>query len=316
MPSSSDNESDIQVGGSAIEDPTQSAGQWRLVKPEDLERAGQAAAEDPTASDPRSSVLGNTNLASSPEPKPAPTAPAENKPSKPVLKRRQELEQHLRSNPNDVAAFLELAHIYRNEGRPLDAHRILKQAIEIFPDEPELRWEMEEATLARSLQHFREVTELASRFQTAETDREVSRCQQDWAQRRIEVCRARLGRDPSMVGLRVSLAEALYDAGLYEDAISEAEVASTADEFSPTAHLILGKCLLAIGKDLDAMASLRACALRRAVVAPLRIRVMALRLLCDTAERLGITLTLDQYQTHLRHAETELAKQTGSQPKP
>ena len=58
------------------------------------------------------------------------------------------------------------------------------------------------------------------------------------------------------------------------------------------------------------MTSLRACALRRSVVAPVRTRIIALRLLCETAERLGVGLTLAHYRQHLQQAESELAKQS------
>ena len=61
-------------------------------------------------------------------------------------------------------------------------------------------------------------------------------------------------------------------------------------------------------KDVEAMASLRAASLRRSVVAPVRVRVAALRLLCETADRLGVTLTLAQYRQHLEKAEQELAR--------
>jgi tetratricopeptide (TPR) repeat protein len=202
---------------------------------------------------------------------------------------------------------MELGRIYRAEGRPADARRVFQQALQIFPDENQLLWEYEEAILARSLQQLREVTDVARRIDTPESDRELKRCQNDWACRRMDVCRARLKRDPSLHHLRVVLAEAMHDAGLHEGAMEELRPVLDHDEFSPTAHLIQGKCLLEMGKDVDAMASLRAAALRRSMVAPPRVRVAALRLLCDTAERLGVTLTLTQYRQHLHKAEQELA---------
>lgn len=107
------------------------------------------------------------------------------------LERRQELEHHLKSSPTDLDAFMELGRIYRSEDRPLDARRVFQQALQIFPEEQELLWEYEEATLARSLQQLREVTELARRLDTAETERELKRSQNDWACRRMDVCRAR-----------------------------------------------------------------------------------------------------------------------------
>ena len=262
-------------------------GRWRPVRPEELLRK----------SVPRPIELDSTPAKKPPKPKVR-------------LERRQELEHHLKESPTDLEAFLELGRIYRTENRPIDAKRILQQAIEVFPDEKELVWEYEEAVLARSLQQLREVSELAQSLNTAETDRELKRSQNDWACRRMEVCLARLGRDPSLIHLRLALGEAMYDAEMYDAAIDELNHVLENDELSPAAYLVRGRCLLALGKDVEAMASLRAAALRRSVVAPVRTRIIALRLLCETAERLGVGLTLTHYRQHLQQAEQELAKQT------
>lgn len=237
-------------------------------------------------------------------------APPEN--AKIVLQRRQHLEQHIKSNPTDVNSFMELGQIYRSEEKPIEAKRVLEQAIELFPEDDDLRWELEEATLARSLQQLREVAELASRLETAEADRELSRCKHDWACRRIEICQARLERDPSKFHLRVALGEAMLDAGMFEGAIEELQPLLEIDAFSPSAYLLRGKCMLAMNKDLDAMVELRACGLRRSVPAPLRLRILSLRLLCETAERLSVSLTLNRYRELLRQAESEFAKQSAS----
>ncbi len=255
-------------------------GQWRPVRPEELLRKNQTDDELPQEA-PRPKV---------------------------TLQRRQELEQRLKSSPTDRDAYLELANIYRSENRPLDAKRILQQAVQMFLEDEKLLWELEEATLARSLQQFREVNELAGRLKTPEADRELKRSQNDWACRRIDVCRARLKRDPAKTQLRLVLGEAMLEAEMYQESLDELNGAIEVDEFSPQAHLIRGRCLLAMGKDLEAMAELRAAALRRAVPAPLPIKITALKLLCDTAERLGIHLTLQRYRQQLQQAEEELQR--------
>jgi tetratricopeptide (TPR) repeat protein len=226
--------------------------------------------------------------------------PAETPNPKLRLERRQQLEHHLKDNPTDLDGFMELGRIYRADNRPLEAKRIFEQARQIFPEEQELLWEYEEAVLARSLQQYREVSDLAARLDTLETERELKRSQNDWARRRIEVCRARLTRDPNLLHLKIALAEAMYDAEMHEDAIDQ-------DELSPVAYLIKGRCLLASGNHLQAMVALRAVALRRAVVAPLKTRIIALKLLCETAEKVGVALTLAKYKQHLAQAERELA---------
>ena len=225
------------------------------------------------------------------------------------LERRQELEQHIKASPTDLDAYMELAAIYRADERPVDARRVLNQARQIFPEDMDLLWEYEEAVLARSRQQLKEVSELARRLDTLETHKELRRSQDDWACRRMDVCRARLKRDPSLVHLHVVLAEAMHDAGLHEPAIEELANVLDHDEFAPQAHLIRGKCLLSVSKDVEAMAELRAASMRRSVVGPLKTRVVALRLLCETAERLGIELTLKTYREHLVRAEKELSEQ-------
>ncbi len=229
-------------------------------------------------------------------------------PKKVKLLRRQELERRLKSNPTDSDGFLELAAIYRSEERPLEAKRLLEQAKKIFPDNETIVWEYEEALLARSLQLYREVHDLNTRLDTSETARELKRSEQDWCGRRIEVCKARLARHPKMKHLNIVIAEALLDTDEAERAIVFVDQILDVDELSPQGYLIKGKALLALGKDADAMAALRACGIRRAVSAPPKIKVHALRLLCETAERLGVKLTLERYQHLLQNVEKQLAE--------
>ena len=225
-----------------------------------------------------------------------------------VLERRQELEHRLKSNPTDPKAFLELAAIYRSENRPLEAKRLLEQASKIFPDKEEIVWEYEEAMLARSLQQFREVRDLDARLNTSETARELKRSQQDWGGRRVEVCKARIVRHPQMKHLNIVIAEALLESGSPERAMEYVNQALEDESLSPQAYLLKGRCQLDLGQDAEAMASLRACGIRRAVPAPLKIKIVALRLLCETADRLGVQLTLERYQHLLQAAEKQLAK--------
>ena len=228
------------------------------------------------------------------------------------LERRQELEHHLKNSPTDLDAYMELGRIYRGDNRPLEAKRIFEQARQIFPEEQELLWQYEEAVLARSLQQYREVNDLAARLDTLETAKELERSQNDWARRRIEVCRARLTRDPSLLYLKLAISEAMYDAEMHKDAIETLDQILDQDELSPRAYLLKARCLLAYGKEVQAMVALRAVALRRAIVAPLNIRISALKLLCETAEKIGLALTLTKYQQHLAQAERELAQQSAS----
>ena len=266
----------IDIDGGRDLNPLE-GGRWRPVRPEELLRRPPPATEE-------------TNADGGEEPKVK-------------LERRQELEHRLRISPSDRDAFLELGRIYLSENRPLEAGRILKQAREIFPEDAEILWTHEESVLARSLQQYRQVSELAHRLTTPETERELERSRSDWARRRIDICRARLKRDPSLARLRVILAEALYDAGQYEEAIEELRMVLDDDDLSSQAYLQIGRSLIAMGRDAEAMPHFRAAALRRSVAAPARIRLAALRLLVDTAQRIGVPLTLERYRKRLQEAE-------------
>jgi len=224
------------------------------------------------------------------------------------LLRRQQLEQKLREHALDIDLYLELAAIHRSEDRPLEARRLLQQALQLSKDDPRVLWEFEEATLARSLQQFREVSDLASRLNTSEVDREVKRSQTDWANRRLDVCRARLARDPSKHPLRLVVAEALFDLELYGEAIEELQPCFEMDSLSASANMILGKSLVCQGDEIAALSAFRAVGLRRTVTTPPRLRLAAMRQALEIAQRHHLKLSVERYQHAVEIAEAELAK--------
>ncbi|MEL6110405.1 MAG: hypothetical protein AAFU85_30735 [Planctomycetota bacterium] len=234
----------------------------------------------------------------------APEPESEGQPEPPVqLERRQTLEQKLKSNPTDLEGFLELAAIYRAEQRPLEAKRLLKQASQVFPEDESVRFQLEDAILARSLQQLQEVRDLAQRLNSPEADRELERARSDWACRRIEVCQARLLRDPEKVALRLALAEAKFDAELFEDALEDAGTLLEHDELFAAARMIRARSLIARGDDLGAMKELRAVAMRRAVPAPASHQIGSLKMLCELAERHALDATLHHDRELLTRAE-------------
>ncbi|MEO1618261.1 MAG: hypothetical protein AAFV88_20575 [Planctomycetota bacterium] len=259
-------------------------GRWRPVSPDELLRRDAPTPEDESGEDDES------------------RAPVQ-------LERRQELEHKLKSNPTDLEGFLELAAIYRQEERPLEAKRLLTQAAEIFPENESVRFQLEEAILARSLQQFREVSDLAARLKSPEALRELERSQSDWACRRMDVCHARLQRDPSQTPLRMALAEAKFDAEMFEDSFEDCGELLSHDEFAPQAHFLRAKCLMALGKEIPAMKELRAIAMRRAVVAPEALRRASLQMLCELADKHSFTATGSQYHEMLRRMDQPSANE-------
>lgn len=245
-----------------------------------------------------------------PPPRPASDSPQD--PTRPD--RRQQLEQRIRERTIEVDLYLELAAIHRAEDRPLEAKRVLHQALQLNEEDPRVLWHYEEAVLARSLQQLREVSQLAARLNTPEVQRELERARTDWANRRLDVCRARLARDPEKHHYRLVMAEAFADLGMHEQACESLTPCFASDAHAPAARLLQGNCLSALADDLGALAAYRAAALRRTVQVPPKIRVAAMRAASEIAQRLGLTLSQQRYQHALEIAEAELAEGQAAQP--
>ncbi len=226
--------------------------------------------------------------------------------------RRQQLEQRIREHAVEIELYLELAALHRAEDRPLEAKRVLQQAMQVNQDDQRVIWQYEEAVLARSMQQLRDVADLASRLNTPEVLRELERSETDWANRRLEVCRARLARDPNKHQFRLILSEALMDLGIHDQACEELIPCYDLEAYAPAARLIQGKCLSAMEDDLGALAAFRAAGLRRSLHAPVRIRVAAMRAASEIAQRLGLPLSQQRYAHALELAEQELAAETAS----
>src|SRR5690606_11224575 len=75
---------------------------------------------------------------SPPSPAQEPTPPDRARPD-----RRQQLEQRIRERTVEVDLYLELAAIHRAEDRPLEAKRVLHQALQ-FNEDARVLWHYEE----------------------------------------------------------------------------------------------------------------------------------------------------------------------------
>ena len=217
-----------------------------------------------------------------------------------VRRRQQELELLLKQMPANSAAYLELAQIYRDQDRHHEAAHVLQRAICYSPNEPEVRWQLEEAQLAQALQRLRSATEVEL-MQTNTSNREdVERAKINWANCRRNVCKARLNRDPTQMGLRVVLAESLRDLGDFEEAIRETEIAIRTMDVAPQAFLIRGQCFLAMDRPLEALSAWRSAALRRSVPAPEATKVAALQAAADTSLKHGLYSSAKRYLDELQ----------------
>jgi len=216
-------------------------------------------------------------------------------PRPPVLHRRQELEQLLRQGTADPQPYIELARIYREEDRLPHAIRVLERAVEILPEEPSVIWEYEEARLERSYQRLREAERVQELRGDPASYEEVERCELEWANRRLEVARARLQRNPRDHHLCVVMGRALRELGRPAEAIDALNPALEDRAEGPTAWLLRGECLEDMHRPLEALAAYRAAGIRRAVAIPRTVRCAALASATSLAGRLGLSLSAARY---------------------
>lgn len=237
---------------------------------------------------------------------PPPNVDAEEPPNRPAVRdRRQELEHYVKDRPADIDAYLELAALYREAGRSVEAVRVLKMALQVEPQHTEVLWQLEEASLARSLQQWKDVREVTAKLKTAEAQYELERAHTDWAHRRIEVCRARLGRNPHQGSLWLILAQALRDLEKNDEAVEALQPILGDEELACQAYCLLGNCQVALGNDLAALSAFRHAALRREVPAPADIRAAAMKGAITITQRLGLPQSQSLYQQVLQQAEAE-----------
>ncbi len=217
--------------------------------------------------------------------------------SKPIvtLQRYQELEQHLRNAPADVEAYLELTRIYSDQGRPFDAKRVLDKAMEHLSDDPRIVYEWEEMQVARSRQLLENAEEVLKQ-EKSQTNRENrERCAIDLANTRIQVCSARMARDPSQNELVLPLAASLRQLGRQQEAIEVLRKAKDIPELRARVCLQLGMALMQIEMPLEALAAFRQAALYRAPPSPEKIKDKALELAAEVAEKYGFLASAQRY---------------------
>ena len=173
---------------------------------------------------------------------------------------RERLHRRIRIDAADREAALELAVIYRTEKNPAAAVRMLTDAVKELPGDPALLWELEEAKLLRSLQQLGEVRVISQKVGAEHVADDLQRVVANWANTRIQICTARVGRDPGLVHLRLIIGEAHLEIEEHEDAIGAVAPLIDNARHGPAASFITARAHQAVGRDAAAMSAFRATA--------------------------------------------------------
>lgn len=228
---------------------------------------------------------------------PAPAAPAV------ALERFQTLEHVIRDNPLTVAPYLELARIYLQRNRWVDAKRVLEQATQRFPEHEEACFLYEEAQLARSLQLHWEAQAAQRDEPTRLTEESLDRSRVELNVLRERICRARLQRHPQQLELYLPLATALTNLGRSSEALTCLQTALTQPKLRSSAAWQLGQLYESMQRVPEALSAYRRAALFRVPPPPLELKRRALASAADLAERAGLIDSARRYVALLLELE-------------
>lgn len=221
------------------------------------------------------------------------------------LERFQELEQTLRNNPVLSEPYLELARIYLQQERWLDAKRVLDSAAELFPSEEAVLHLREDAQLARSLQLLSYAEAEYKSGANVLTEKELMRSRLDLNAVREKVCRARLVRHPEQLALTIPLAEALEGLDRSEEAIDYLLKAVHDPELRAVASLRLGTIYEKADRVTDALSAYRRSALFRMPPPSDTIKIEALGRAADLSLAHRMLDSAGRYVALLRELEPQ-----------
>lgn len=211
------------------------------------------------------------------------------------LERFQTLEHVIKEHPVSSDPYLELAKIYLQSDRSVDARRVLDLAVARFPEDEEVLYLHEESQILRARQ-----LQASARI---EHDKEPTQLTKEACERslievnvlREKICRARLQRHPDQLELNMPLAGALEILGNHEEAAERLQQAMQRPDLRARAALQLGKLFERLGKIPEALSAYRQCAFFRVPPPSNDMKFEALRLAADLAERSNLLDSARRY---------------------
>jgi tetratricopeptide (TPR) repeat protein len=212
-----------------------------------------------------------------------------------ALERFQTLEHVIRDNPLTVEPYLELARIYLQRNRWVDARRVLELATQRFPGHEEASFLYEEAQLARSLQLHWEAQATHRDEPTRLTEDRLDRSRIELNVLREKVCRARLQRHPQQLELYLPLATALVNLERPAEAIACLQLALGQPKLRSAAAWQLGQLYESQQRIPEALSAYRRAALFRVPPPAADIKRRALAAAADLAERSGLIDSARRY---------------------
>lgn len=215
------------------------------------------------------------------------------------LVRFQQLEQEIRHAPAVAEPYEELARIYLQSERWIDARRVLDAGIKNCPEhEPIVRMH-EDLQLTLATQLLDSAKKEYAQSPSEKTRYDLEQAEINLLNERIRVCRDRFARHNDQTDILITLGIALRQSKRFDEAIDVLRTASQDLVYRARAALQMGMCYQAMGKPLDALSQFRRAALFRSPPPDTKVAVTALELAAKLAEETGLIDSAIYYLTEL-----------------
>jgi tetratricopeptide (TPR) repeat protein len=153
-----------------------------------------------------------------------------------VVTLEQRLRRQIKSDPEDVANYLELAQFYVNEDRYSDAEPLLAKASELSEGNHDVREKWEDCQLRCMRQ----------KISQAKDPQTKKRLQTEYYEKNVGFCRARSERYPTNLLLKYELGYLYMKTKRYTEAIRELQTAKNDPRKRGMCMLALGECFAQI----------------------------------------------------------------------
>ncbi len=215
------------------------------------------------------------------------------------LQRSQELEQSIKHSPAIVEPYIELAQIYVQQERWVDARRILEAGKQNCPENETVLLLHEDLMLTLSNQLLENAKKELAQRPCDDTRYAKEQAEISLVNERIRVCRERYHRNPDQKEILITWAIALRQQQKYDEAIALLNQATKDLNLRARASLQLGMCHQAMERPLDALSSFRRAALFRSPPPDPKVASVALELAASLAEEHGLIDSSIFYLEHL-----------------
>jgi tetratricopeptide (TPR) repeat protein len=208
---------------------------------------------------------------------------------------RQQLEQAIRDNPDDIDNYLTLAELHKKEGRPNDVKAVIERAITAMAGD----MAAQERIVAFQTRDLRReavnAEKLARQKKSADAVKQARQLAADLNKCELKIYSERSARFPEDLPIRYELAMRLRRAGNHEEAIEHFSVAEADPKLKARALLKRGECQQQLKLFQQALETFKTAVDQARAAEDVEYRKMAMWRAARLSEGLKQIITAEKY---------------------